>query len=144
MGRDELLFEPHKIKTKDENGDEAEIDDGYVIKRGEGVVDHLSEGEKTAIAFVYFTIHLKDQDFNLRNGIIVIDDPISSLDSNSLFQAFAFLKDAVGNAEQIFIFTHNFDFLKLLLNWVKNIDHAKRNSYYMIKNCYINQKRCAI
>jgi len=63
---------------------------------------------------------LKDQDFNISDGIIVIDDPICSLDANSLFQAFAFLKNAVKESAQIFILTHNFDFLKLLLNWLKN------------------------
>lgn len=41
----------------------------------------MSEGEKTAIPFVYFTIHLKDKDFDIKNGIIVIDDPICSMDS---------------------------------------------------------------
>lgn len=143
LGREELIFEPHKTKMLNEKGEEQEVDDGYVIKRGGKLANNLSEGEKTAIAFVYFTIHLKDQNFNLQNGIIVIDDPVSSLDSNSLFQAFAFLKNAVKDAEQIFILTHNFDFLKLLLNWIKHVNHGKNNSYYMLKNCYINNIRCA-
>ncbi|MCL5667362.1 MAG: AAA family ATPase [Patescibacteria group bacterium] len=143
LGRGELIFEPNKITTTDESGKKVEVEDGYIIKRGGKVAQNLSEGEKTAIAFVYFTIHLKDRDFDLKNGIVVIDDPVSSLDSNSLFQAFAFLKNAVADAEQIFIFTHNFDFLRLLLNWVKHIDHGKENSYYMLKNCYTNNARCA-
>lgn len=143
LGRDELVFEPHKTKILNEEVREQEVDDGYVIKRNGELANNLSEGEKTAIAFIYFTIHLKDQDFDLKNGIIVIDDPVSSLDSNSLFQAFAFLKNAVRSAEQIFILTHNFDFLKLLLNWTKNIDHGRNSNYYMIKNCYVNNIRCA-
>ena len=53
----------------------------------------------------------------LGNMIIVVDDPISSLDSNSLYQAFSFLKNAVKESEQVFILTHNFDFMKLLINW---------------------------
>ena len=48
--------------------------------------------EKTAIAFVHFTTKLKDKDFENSNGIVLIDDPISSLDSNSLFQAYSFVK----------------------------------------------------
>lgn len=143
LGRDELVFEPHKTKVLDDQGKEQEIDDGYIIKRGGKPVTNLSEGEKTAIAFVYFTIHLKDQDFDIKTGIVVIDDPISSLDSNSLFQAFAFLKNSVKEAEQVFVLTHNFDFLKLLLNWVKHDNHGKNASYYMIKNCYIDGGRCA-
>ncbi|MEO5361485.1 MAG: AAA family ATPase [Nitrospirota bacterium] len=145
LGRDELFFEPHRIKAQDEHGNPQELDDGYVIKRNGKPAINLSEGEKTAIAFVYFTIHLKDQNFDLSKGIVVIDDPVSSLDSNSLFQAFAFLKNAVKNAEQIFIFTHNFDFLRLLLNWVKNDDHGKKARYYMLKNYYnINQRQAYI
>ncbi len=130
LGRDELTFEI--------------ADEGYIIKRKDKIAKNLSEGEKTAIAFVYFTIHLKDQDFNLKDGIVVIDDPISSLDANSLFQAFAFLKNAVKDSAQIFILTHNFDFLKLLLNWLKG--SPKRDGgkeYYMIKNQYVEGNRIA-
>lgn len=130
LGRDELTFEI--------------AEEGYIIKRKDKIAKNLSEGEKTAIAFVYFIIHLEDQDFNVGDGIIVIDDPICSLDSNSLFQAFAFLKNAVKDSAQIFILTHNFDFLKLLLNWLKN--HPKRyggKEYYMIKNQYVKGDRIA-
>ena len=115
-----------------------------MIKRNGKLANNLSEGEKTAIAFVYFTIQLKDQDFDLNTGIVVVDDPVSSLDSNSLFQAFAFLKNAVIDASQVFILTHNFDFLKLLLNWVKNMDRGSKGNYFMIKNCYTNNCRCAV
>ncbi len=128
LGRDEIVFEV--------------MDDGYVIKRNGEIAHSLSEGEKTAIALVYFTVNLKDKDFNVNEGIIIVDDPISSLDSNSLFQAFAFLKNAVKDAKQIFILTHNYDFLRLLLNWVKN-DRSSTKSYYMIKNLFSNGSRKA-
>ncbi|PHS72609.1 MAG: hypothetical protein COB22_04550 [Cycloclasticus sp.] len=118
LGRNELSFEV--------------VEEGYIIKRKGKPAKNLSEGEKTAIAFVYFTIHLQDQDFDIQNGIIVIDDPISSMDSNSIFQAFSFLKNAVKGAQQIFILTHNFDFLKLILGWLKRMP----SKFYMIKNSY--------
>lgn len=125
LGKDELMFEPE--------------DKAFLIKRKGKLANNLSEGEKTAIAFVYFTIHLKDKMFKLKDGIVVIDDPISSLDSNSLFQAFAFLKNSVSEAKQIFILTHNFDFLKLLLNWIKHVPKsAGKKSFYMINNKYTN------
>jgi len=102
--------------------------------RGKKVAENLSEGEETAIGFVHFVIHLRDQDFDPKTGIIVVDDPVSSLDSNSMFQAFAFLKNAVKDAKQVFLMTHNFDFLRLLLNWV---GHSKqKHAYYMIRNFY--------
>ncbi len=134
LGRNELVFEPHKKNVRSENGDTLEVDDGYVIKRSGKVVTHLSEGEKTAIAFVYFTIHLNDPSFDRTKDIVVIDDPISSLDSNSIFQAFSFLKNAVKDVHQVFILTHNFDFLRLLLNWLNYNANRKFSSLYMIKN----------
>lgn len=76
LGRDDLKFVPEG--------------DGYKILRGQAAAERLSEGEKTAIAFIYFIVQLQDQDVDLSEGIVVIDDPISSLDSNSLYQAFAF------------------------------------------------------
>lgn len=117
---------------------------GYVLKRNWIQAKNLSEGEKTAIAFVYFTVHLDDQNFNLGQGIVVIDDPISSLDANSLFQAFAFLKVSVENAKQVFILTHNFDFLQLILNWVKNVyKNPQKKPYYMVSNNIVGSKRTA-
>jgi wobble nucleotide-excising tRNase len=119
LGRDELKFEPEG--------------DGYRIMRFSEAAKRLSEGEKTAITFLYFIVQLEDHDFDLSEGIIVIDDPISSLDSNSVYQAFSFLKNSVKDAKQVFLFTHNFDFLKLLLNWCKNIPKAEgKKSYYML------------
>jgi wobble nucleotide-excising tRNase len=128
LGRNELTFE---------NSNE-----GYVIKRGESIAKNLSEGEKTAIAFVYFIIHLKDRDFDLKKDIVVVDDPISSLDSNSLFQAFSFLKNSINDCAQVFILTHNYDFLHLLLNWLTH-GHNNESNYYMIKNHIKNEVRIA-
>ena len=94
----------------------------------------LSEGEKTAIAFLYFLVQLKDQDFDLADGVVVIDDPISSLDSAAIYQAFSFLKNATKNAAQLFILTHNHEFLRLVLNWFQNLPSAlkKQCSYSMV------------
>lgn len=119
LGREELKFEPEG--------------DGYRIMRGSQAAKRLSEGERTAITFIYFIVQLEDQDFDISEGIIVIDDPISSLDSNSVYQAFSFLKNSVKDAKQVFLFTHNFDFLKLLLNWLNHIPKSKKQtSHYMV------------
>jgi wobble nucleotide-excising tRNase len=123
LGRNEIAFE-------------VAPEGGYVVKRSGVIANNLSEGEKTAIAFVYFVVHLKDQNFDVVNGIIVVDDPISSLDSNSLFQAFAFLKNAVKDAKQVFILTHNFNFLKLTLGWLNHRSVWSNSRFYMIKNQY--------
>lgn len=116
LGRDDLRFEPEG--------------EGYRIMRFGRAAKRLSEGEKTAITFLYFVVGLQDRDFDLAEGIVVIDDPISSLDSSSVYQAFSFLKNAVRDARQIFLLTHNFEFLKLLLDW---ISRAKKTD----KTCWM-------
>ncbi len=141
LGHEELTFVPNTKKESGESGEEKEVVKGYNIRRGVSPAYHLSEGEKTAIAFVYFIVHLGDQNFNTKDGIIVIDDPVSSLDSNSLYQAFSFLKNAVKDGMQVFILTHSFDFLKLLINWRQH--DRGGTGYFMIKNNFPSDVRCA-
>lgn len=109
--------------------------EGYRIERAGRPATNLSEGEKTAITFLYFVVGLKDQDFDIDEGVVVIDDPISSLDSSSVYQAFSFLKNSVQDSHQIFLFTHNFDFLKLLITWFQRIPKREgKKSYYMLQS----------
>ncbi len=131
LGREELIFEA----TNTEN-------EGYYIKRtsNDKFAKSLSEGEKTAVALIYFLSKLKEENFDLTNGIVVIDDPISSLDSNSVFQAFGFIKSGVKQAKQIFILTHNFDFFKHIKHWFKR-DYREKSEFFMIKNFFIEQNK---
>ena len=117
LGRDDLRFEPEG--------------EGYRIMRFGRPAKRLSEGEKTAITFLYFVVGLHDQDFDLADGIVVIDDPISSLDSSSVYQAFSFLKNAVKDARQIFLLTHNFEFLKLLLDWISRFKKTDKTCWML-------------
>jgi wobble nucleotide-excising tRNase len=110
-------------------------DDGYQVLRRGKPAKRLSEGEKTAIAFLYFLVQLKDRDFNLAEGVVVIDDPISSLDSSAIYQAFSFLKNEAKDAKQLFILTHNFEFLKLLINWFENSGLKKTDKSYTMVVC---------
>ena len=142
LGHQELCFAPHTEMEIAEDGSKKDVSKGYDIMRGESLAVKLSEGEKTAIAFVYFVVHLNDQEFDTSKGIIVVDDPVSSLDSNSLYQAFSFLKNAVKDAEQVYILTHNFDFLKLLINWRRNAG-GTTTGFFMIKNSFPADTRCA-
>lgn len=139
LGHDEFRFEP-ELKLEEGSGEEKVS--GYRIVRGDKPATYLSEGEKTAIAFIYFVVHLGDGVFKKADGIVVIDDPISSLDSNSLYQAFSFLKNAVKGCRQTFILTHNFDFLKLLLNW-RSQGRRQKTGFYMIKNHFVGDDRRA-
>jgi len=90
---------------------------GYRIVRNGHPAESLSEGEKTAIAFLYFLKSLTDKEFDMKNGIVIIDDPVSSLDSTALYHAFGFMKSRVKEAGQLFILTHNFLFLRQVKDW---------------------------
>ncbi len=135
LGREELIFHP----TNTEN-------EGYYIKRvsDNKLAKSLSEGEKTAVALVYFLSKLNEEGFDLNSGIVVVDDPVSSLDSNSVFQAFGFIKSEITTAKQVFILTHNFDFFKHIKHWFKSdYDYKESAEFFMIKNFSEQNKRAA-
>jgi wobble nucleotide-excising tRNase len=83
----------------------------------EGVeANNLSEGECSLIAFCYFIAKIEDE-LNNQKLIIYIDDPISSLDSNHIFFMFSLIESVIAKQkkyDQLFISTHNLDFLKYL------------------------------
>jgi len=89
----------------------------------------LSEGEKTALAFAFFLSKIRaeqieGQGANFKNIIIVIDDPISSLDENRLYQTANLIDtffhyNELAESEiplQTFILSHNITFLKYICN----------------------------
>lgn len=86
----------------------------FRLMRADYPAQHLSEGEKTAIAFSYFVAKLEEVGSDFRNMIIYIDDPISSLDSNHIFNTFSLIKSRMKDCRQLFISTHNFEFFRLL------------------------------
>ena len=106
----------------------------FSILRGGKPAYNLSEGECSLVGFCYFMAKLNDSESQGKNLIICIDDPISSLDSNHIFFIYSLiesllakpLEDANGNLikdgndrpvypyKQMFISTHNLEFLKYL------------------------------
>ncbi len=92
----------------------------FKIQR-EGIdANNLSEGECSLISFCYFIAKIQDelQDEIRRNKLIIyIDDPMSSLDSNHIFFTFSLIEAVIARPKkyaQLFISTHNLDFLKYL------------------------------
>jgi len=96
----------------------------YQIQREDGTIVEktLSEGEITFITFLYFLQRAKggitEETVN-EERILVIDDPISSLDSNVLFIVSSLIKEIIkeikeskGNIKQLILFTHNIYFHK--------------------------------
>jgi len=130
----------------------------YCIKREDGTLatNTLSEGEETFLTFLYFIQRAKgstDQACVSDKKIIVVDDPISSLDSTILYIVGAIIKDLSkkirsgdGDVSQLFVLTHNVFFhkeasfidgrtheLSDVKYWIvrKNNDVATINSYGM-------------
>jgi wobble nucleotide-excising tRNase len=96
------------------------LDTGYEIRRnGNPVSGSLSESEKTAIALCYFLATLEAEGRQLRNLIVVVDDPISSLDTKALHYAFSLLSRALDGASQLIILTHNLHFMNEVKKWLK-------------------------
>ena len=107
----------------------------FKIYRNGAEADNLSEGECSLVGFCYFMAKLQNAD---KKSIIWIDDPISSLDSNHIFFIFSLIdselfenKDLKFN--QLFISTHNLDFLKYLKK-LKSASSNKRSLYIIEKN----------
>jgi len=106
----------------------------FQVLRGETPAYNLSEGECSLVAFCYFMAKLEDTESKNKKLIIYIDDPISSLDGNHIFFIYSLIEsliarpktDSSGNVikddndrpifeyEQLFISTHNLEFLKYL------------------------------
>lgn len=112
-----------------------EIKAEFKIYRNGAEADNLSEGECSLVGFCYFMAKLQNTD---KKSIVWIDDPISSLDSNHIFFIFSLIdselfenKDLKFN--QLFISTHNLDFLKYLKK-LKSVSSKKANLYIIEKN----------
>lgn len=120
-------------------------DTGYTITRAGMPAQALSEGETTAIALLYFLKSLKDRRFDLANGVVVLDDPVSSLDANALYLAFGFIRERTKDAAQLFILTHNFTFFRLVRNWFHHLQgkDKKQARFYMLDSASDGDQRCS-
>lgn len=147
FGRKEILLELDDSKK------------GYIIKRDGDTAYNLSESEKNAIAFSYFIVKTQERGFKIKEGIIVVDDPISSFDSNFIYYCFSLIKNNFKEAEQLIVLTHNFEFFNLVKDWFERknrkveSDNKKitnevdkkpiPSEFFMIENIVENEKRCA-
>ena len=107
-------------------------DNVYEVIRWDGTVaENLSEGERNFIAFLYF-YHLvkggRNEEDSAKPKIVVIDDPVSSMDSGVMFIVAALVREmadicmnnieylnrdtTVNFIKQLFVLTHNTFFHK--------------------------------
>ena len=106
--------------------DEVESKCVFRIMRGKKPAYNMSEGECSLVSFCYFMAKLEDTETRKEESIIYVDDPVSSLDSNHIFFVFSLIESVLARPEknpngsnrhrykQLFISTHNLDFLKYL------------------------------
>ena len=121
FGHHFVTLEAHK-----DNDDAKQIK--FCIMRNGKPAYNLSEGECSLISFCYFMAKLDDVATSGQKPIIWIDDPISSLDSNHIYFIFSLTVSKIaktGCFSQLFISTHNLDFLKYL---------NRLKSYHLDKN----------
>lgn len=84
------------------------VADGYELHRHGALIRGApSEGEKTAIALCYFLTTLEAEDRKFKDLIIVIDDPISSLDTRAMNYACGLIRNRLSDASQLIVLTHN-------------------------------------
>lgn len=122
----------------------AEDNTSYRIERKDGtpVEDTLSEGEASFLTFLYF--------YHLMNGslessgttdrrVVVIDDPITSMDADVLFVASSLVRqlakearDGNGNTEQLIVLTHNITFHREV-TYVRKKEGDSETSYYLVR-----------
>jgi len=115
LGRSELTFEL--------------AGDGhrYRIERMGQPALFLSEGESTAISLLHFLASLRTGRTGEANPIVVIDDPVSSLDQDVLFGASAHIWAelvSVTTATQVFLLTHSFE---LFRQWLIQLETARNH-----------------
>ena len=131
-------FKNFKLAESDQKG-------FYKIIRpnGEDAQETLSEGEYTFITFLYFYQLIKgstEKTGIISDRIVVIDDPISSLDSNVLFIVSNLVKQILKDCQekrngikQVFVLTHNVYFHKEITFKGSRESNTKEETFWMIR-----------
>ena len=143
FGNGSLSLEPETVIGPIIVGDAEESEKPrtkFVVKRGGEYAKNLSEGEKSLISFCYFIAQMDDElkGPNASNLVVFIDDPISSLDSSHIFFMYSLIDTVIAAPKkygQLFISTHNLEFLKFLkrLKLPGNVNNKSVEHYVVEK-----------
>ena len=154
-------FEGFSLREK------AGVNGVYEVIREDGTIaENLSEGERNFIAFLYFYHVVRGSLTEVDSGkdkIVVIDDPVSSMDSSALFIVSALVREMLAVCsnnvrletpefegkyiKQIFILTHNaFFHREITYNMVRHYRYvtffkiSKKNNKSSVDPCVIEAK----
>ncbi|MFH1093953.1 MAG: AAA family ATPase [Candidatus Omnitrophota bacterium] len=114
---------------------------GYALKRRGKETKHLSEGEKSILALVYFLVKLEEDGFDKSKAIVVIDDPVDSQDGNFLFRTYGFLKRYLKAVHQLIILTHNYEFFNLIRDWLCEQRFCDESHLFIINRIGVEGKQ---
>lgn len=88
---------------------------GYKILRPSGKpATELSEGERTAVSFCFFLTQLAAEGRKVEDLVLVIDDPISSLDTAARTYAYSLMTRMTKKCAQVIVLTHNTSFMNMM------------------------------
>jgi wobble nucleotide-excising tRNase len=92
----------------------------------------LSEGDKRTLAFAFFVASTLE-DPNLAKRVVVIDDPMCSLDLNRKAHTKSILKQLHSNAEQLMVLAHDAHFIRDLRDALQT--KAEQPSLFQFVSC---------
>lgn len=99
---------------------------GYKIVRSSGqAAIELSEGERTAVSFCFFLTQLGAEGRNIKDLVVVIDDPISSLDTAARTYAYSLMTRMTKKCAQVVIMTHNTGFMNMVKREFQNLQRRE-------------------
>lgn len=125
----EFFGESHiYLEVSESEGEEI----SYVLKRRNKDAKHLSEGEESVLALVYFLIKLEEDGCDKEHCLVVIDDPVDSQDSIFLFRTAGLIKRQLKNVGQLVLLTHNFEFFNLMRDWFLSRQLKDESWMYLI------------
>lgn len=143
LGRSELSFEADGSRYR-------------VLRNGSPAVG-LGEGERTAITLIHFMETVANHDAAHGAPIVVVDDPVSSLDSSVFMGVSTYIWSEYvtkQRAAQLFVLTHN---LELFRQWDIQLEGLHRSSalrrefpacLYQLSTCHRRrageQRRCPV
>lgn len=103
----------------------------YKIDLKNGNLNTLSDGQKHKLALAIFLNYLKSK--NLKNNIVIFDDPVVSLDESGyhLFKKYIttnVMRQELEDSPTLIILTHNFNYLYVQISNVISNEKLKNNS----------------
>lgn len=105
---------------------------GYKILRPNGTpATELSEGERTAVSFCFFLTQLAAEGREIKDLVVVIDDPVSSLDTAARTFAYSLMTRMTKKCAQVIVLTHNTNFMNMVKREFQNLQRRNETAEVM-------------